>query len=60
MASKRNIKCPFQIPSSKEIAPAKTRAAYSPTLNPAVETQFSIACKEINNKIYDMCNFNVI
>lgn len=31
------------IPSSKDNAPAKTNAAYSPTLNPAVATQFSMA-----------------
>lgn len=34
----------FCVPSENSMAPANTRAANSPTLNPAAATQFSITC----------------
>ena len=32
------------IPSSNDMAPAKTKAEYSPTSYPAADMQFAIAC----------------
>jgi hypothetical protein len=42
------------LPSSKDKAPAKTRAAYSPTLKPAVAIQFSISWNKTKMHQYDM------
>jgi len=42
------------LPSAKFMAPEKTRAANSPTLNPAAATHVSIACEQ-KCKICVMC-----